>query len=313
MGDRAPLQKKPAITSSPTPAPLVQREEKKPKAEASGERTGTKEGKDKFSFQATLTLPLFSGLKLGPVSFLDSLKLTGSGEIQSDMLGIFPMSSNEFKTQLALDLAKLELANVKEKEDALRKGKLTFGTTLSASGGPTFSFNPFTHGGSIVPSLTLKGGATTPSLIPSPYGNLTFGSSLTLGGSVTDKFGEKSGLTSKADGKFGLSADYESPAFRNPALTLGGILGDSATITAGLSGTASGSLSREQPDGAPQVDKATGELGGGGTLGLTGKGKGVERFIKIEVKGAVGITRETGKVDAHTQSIFLGATTGFKF
>lgn len=306
--------KKPASSSPPIAAlPPQRQEKKKPQTEVSGERTGTKEAKDKFGFQATLTVPLLDNRSLGSVSFLDSLKLTGSGEAQSDMLSGFPMTSNKFKLNLAMTLAKLELANVKKKEDALRKGKLSFGTILSASGGPTFSFNPFAYDGTLGPLLTLKAGATTPSLIPSPYGNLTLDSSILLGGSGTQKFGEKSGFTSKADGKFRVALDYESPTLRGPAATLGHLLGETATITAGIGGTASGSLTHEKLNGAPPVDKIFGELSGGGTIGLTGKRKGVERFIKLEVKGAMVFNWETGKAETHTQSIFLGLTTGFKF
>ncbi len=294
----------PGHVRSATPPGLLQRQGK-PKASASGERTGTKEGQDKFSFKAELTVPLTDELKLGKVSFLDDLKLTGTGGfLGTPLLGVSPAEFEDVKLQMALTLAKLELESVKKKEEALRKGKLSFGTTLSASGGPTFSFDPSNVAGSLGTTLTTKFSATTPSLIPSSVGTLTLGTSVSGAGSLTQTLGPDAKSTPKGEAKAGVSADFKSAPSRHPALTLGGVLGDKASVTAGLTGSASGSITPEA---------TTGKLSGGLSLGLAGKGGGVERFIKLQVTGDISINQATGSATTTTKSLFLGLSTGFKF
>jgi hypothetical protein len=119
---------------------------------------------------------------------------------------------------------------------------------------------------------------------------------------VTRDLGSEGSATPKAEGKTGLEATFKSPA--SSALTLGGVLGTEAQVTAGLEASASGTLTPE---------KTSGKLAAGGSLGLTGKGGGVERFVKIQITGDIGIDREAGKATATTKSIFAGVTTGFKF
>lgn len=279
---------------SAAPAGRLQRRDK-PKATVSGERTGTKEGKDKFSFKADLTLPLTDELSFGSVYFLDNLKLSGSGSVSGEALSISPASLDKLKLEMALTLAKLELANVKTKEDALRKGKLSLGATLSASGGPTFSFDPFNVTSSLGVKLTAKFGATTPSLIPSSSGALTLGTSLSGTGSFTQTLGQEAMMTPKAEAKAGLSADFKFP----PVGRLGGY-----NVTAGLTGGASSAITPE---------KTSSKLSAGISGGLSGKTGGVEHFVKIQVTGDITIDHTGGSATTTTNSIFLGATTGFKF
>jgi len=292
-------------TVSAFAAGSLQREDK-PKATASGERTGTKEGKDKFSFKADLTVPLPSDLSFGSVSFLDELKLSGSGSVSGEALGTSPASFDELKLQLALTLAKLELANVKKKEDALRKGKLSFGTTFSGTGGPTFSFDPSNVTGSLGTSLTSTFGATTPSLIPSSVGTLTFGTSLSGTGSLTQTLGPEATATPKAEAKGDVSADFKSAP-------LGGLGGHS--VTAGLTGSASSAITPETTSAAGTVTPETtsSKFSAGASVGLSGKVLGAEHFVKIQVTGDVNINREAGTAATTTKSVFLGATTGFSF
>ncbi len=290
----------PAAMSAPLGA--LQRQDK-PKAGASGERTGTKEGKDKFSFKAEVTVPLTDDLKFGKLSLLDDLKLTGSGGfVGTPFLGSTPADIETLKLQMALTLAKIELETAKDKEEALRKGKLSFGTTLSASGGPSFSFDPSNVTGSLSTSVATKFSATTPSLIPSGAGTLTLGTSASATSSLTQTFGPDAALTPKVEGKAGVSADFKSAPSSN--LALGGVLGDKASVTAGATGSASTSLS---PEGT------TDKFSAGGSLGLSGKGVGSERFIKLQIMGDISIDQKIGEAATTTKSIFVGASTGFKF
>jgi hypothetical protein len=286
---------------SASPAGAIQRQGK-PKTSFSGERSGTKEGKDKFSFKAEVTVPLTAGLKFGPVSFLDELKLTGTGGVTGEALGASSAELEDLKLQLALTLAKLQLATTKDKAEELRRGKVSLGATLSGLGSQTFAFDPFDPQGSLGASLALKSAAITPSLLPSSRGDLTISPSLSATGSVTQELGAEGKTIPKAEGKVGLEAAFKSPAFAG--LTLGGALGEEAQVTAGLEAGASGSITPE---------KTSGKLTAGGSVGLAGKGKGVERFVKIQITGDIGLDREAGSATATTKSIFLGLTTGFKF
>lgn len=295
----------PGRAASAARAGQLQRDEKKgTETEVKGERSVTKEGKEKFGFEAEVSVPLTNRLHLGSFSFLDNLKLTGEGGVVGSPLLSAGATPEELKLQMALTLAKLELANVKDKAEALKRGKLSFGTTLSTSGGPTFAFDPFNPTGSLGLSLAAKAGATTPSLIPSRRGKLTFGASLSAGGSLTQTFGDKGASTSKADANFGLTANFESAPSKNPALTLGGVLGDKAKVTADLEGSASGSLTS---------DKTSGTLSGGGSIGITGTRKDVETFVKLKLTGDATLDHKAGSATTNTQSIFIGLSTGFKF
>lgn len=286
---------------SAAPAGAIQRQDK-PKTSVSGERTGTKEGKDKFGFKAEVTVPLTPDLEFGAVSFLDELKLTGAGGVTGEALGASSAELEDLKLQLALTLAKLELATTKDKAKELREGKLSLGATLSATGGATLAFDPFDPKGSLGASLTAKAGATTPSLLPSRFGELTLGSSITATGSATGELTAEGATATKAEGKAAFEASYKSPAYK--ALSLGGVLGKKAQVTAGYEESISASITPE---------KAGGKISVGGSLGLAGKGKEGERFIKIQITGDVGIDRAAGSAAASTKSIFVGATTGFKF
>jgi hypothetical protein len=201
-----------------------------------------------------------------------------------------------------LTLAKLQLATTKDKAKELRRGKVSLGATLSGLGSQTFAFDPFDPQGSLGASLALKSAAITPSLLPSSRGDLTISPSLSATGSVTRELGAEGKTIPKAEGKVGLEAAFKSPAFAG--LTLGGALGEEAQVTAGLEAGASGSITPE---------KTSGKLTAGGSVGLAGKGKGVERFVKIQITGDIGLDREAGSATATTKSIFLGLTTGFKF
>ncbi|HWW75426.1 MAG TPA: DUF4157 domain-containing protein, partial [Pyrinomonadaceae bacterium] len=293
---------------SASPAGLIQREEKKPEVKVSGERSGEKGEKeepavqDQFALKADVTLPV-SGVSFGAVSFLDNLKLTPSYTAKGPMLGLFPATSDEFKLKLAMELLKLEIANVKKKEDALRKGKLSLGATLSPTGVVTLPFDPAKPLSSLGASVELKAGATTPTLIPSAYGTFTLGSTFSATGSATQTFAPDK-TTPKAEGKTGVSLDYKSPASAHPLMTAGGLLGDKARVTAGIESTASGSLTPDKQSGAVTV---------GGSLGLTGERKGVETFVKLQVTGTFSADRKTGQAWANTSSVFVGLVGGFEF
>ncbi len=293
---------------SAAPAGYLQRQE--PKATASGERGGAmagkdkKEAKDKFSFKADLTIPVTDALTFGSLSILNELKLSGSTAFLGTPLGNGPTDTDPVKLELAMALVKLQLEKFKEKSEALKRGNLSFSAALNSTGGTTFSFNPDKTERSLASALSLKFGATTPSLIPSPYGQLTFGTSVSAGGSLTRTDGPDGTFTPKADSAVSLTGAYESKASKNRYLTLGRILGDEASVTAGfdLGGT-----------GAITPDKMSGGLSAGGSLGLTGTRKGVKQFIKLQVKGDIAVDRKTGSAATSTNSFFLGLATGFSF
>jgi len=163
----------------------------KPQATLSGERTGTKEGKDKFGFKAEVKVPLIPELtqnfKFGKIAFLDELKLTGAGAVTGETLGLSAAELDDLKLQVALTLARLELAKTKKKAEALREGHLSLGATLSATDGATFSFDPFDAKRSLGALFKTKVSATTPSLLSSAKGELT------LGGSITSGFDQEKG------------------------------------------------------------------------------------------------------------------------
>ncbi len=304
---------------SAAPVGLIQREEKKPTVEGSAERTGAEgtkekpEVKDQFTFKADVTVPL-SGVSLGAVSFLDDIKLSPSYTTSGPLLGVFPATSEEYKLQIALMLAKLEISNLKKKEDALRKGKLSLGVTLSTSGTSQLPFDPSKPLTSLGAALSLKAGATTPTLLPSRLGTLTLGTSLSAGGSLTHKPGDESATppvesktTPKAEGKVGAAVDYKSPSTRNPYLTMGGLLGDTAQVTAGLEGSTSGSIT---------PDERSGTLSGGVSLGITGKRKGYELVLKGQITGTITVNQKdtkTGTVETRTNGAFFGLSTGVNF
>jgi hypothetical protein len=297
------------LRASAAPAGLLQLEEKqgdgKTKTEISGEKTGTKKGEEKDTFKAEVTVPLSDELSFGSLAFLDSLKLTASTEFIGKPPALGTISS-DFKAKMALTLMKLKLENVKSEADALKKGKLSFGTTLGTSGLLTLPFNKFDPSGSLALALDAKAAATTRSLIPSGRGKLTLGASLSTGGSLThDLTDTKSTVTPKGTTKLGLGLDYESAPSRNRLMTLGGALGDKAQVTAGVEAGASGSLTREALGGGFDL---------GASVGLTGKRKGVERFVKIQFKTDFTADYNRGTATTKTEAAFLGLiTTGFKF
>lgn len=287
---------------------------KKLETEVKVERTGAepeKKGdpvKDKLGWEIGLTAPLTDELSFGAVSFLDQIKFTGEGGFLGEPLGA---EKEDIKLKLAMTLAKLELSNLKNKSDALKRGKLSFGTTLSATGGPTLKFDPLDVAGSLGLSLETKGSATTANIIPSSRGKLTLGTSLSGTGSLAQSLNEEK-LTQKADAKVGVAADYESKASAHPLMTLGGILGDKAKLTAGLEGTASGSFKREQA-GPLTTDTTSGKLSGGASIGLTGTRKNFETFVQIKLTVGASLDHKSGQATTRTESTFLGFTTGVKF
>jgi hypothetical protein len=283
------------------PAARIQRQEKSNPA-VSGERSVSEEGKYKFTFKAEVKVPVTPDLSLGPVSFLDDLKLTGSGGVSGEALGAGDASFDDLKLQLALRLAQLELATTKDKALALRKGKLSLGATLNTTGSQTFSFDPLKPKSSVGASFTLKPSLVSPTLLPARLGELTASSSLSATGSVTRDLGSEGSATPSAEVKAGTSIDYKSPSSRQ--LTLGGVLGKEAQVTAGLETGISGAITPE---------KTSGKLSGGASVGLSGKDKGTERYIKLQIKGDVGLDRKSGEATATTQSLFIGVSTGFKF
>lgn len=278
----------------------------KPKTTLSGERTGTKEGKDEFGFKAEVKVPLIPELtkkvEFGEVAFLDDLTLTGAGSVTGEALGLSEAELANLKLQVALTLARLELARARTKAEALREGQLSLGATLSATDGATFSFNPFDPKRSLAASLTTKVSAATPSLLPSGKGVLTLGGSITGAGSVAQEVGGEEKTTTKAEARVGSEATFKSAP--SSALSLGGVLGEEASITAGVETGASLAVTPE---------KTSGKLTAGGSLGLTGKAGGAERFIKIQVNGTIGLDQEEGNAAVSTRSVFVGASTGFKF
>jgi len=298
----------PGSTISHVQAGQIQRQEKgkekkKPEAEITAETTVTEKLESKFGFDAEVTVPLTEKLSFGSLAFLDELKIKGEGGV----LNIPPAASGtkleDPKLQLAIKLANFELTNVKDKAEALKRGKLSFGTTLNTSGGPTFPFDPNNPTGSLGASLAAKAAATTPSLIPSPQGKLTLGGSLSTSGSLKETFGDKDTFTPKAESKLGVGANYESKGSGRSAFTLGGLLGDKAKLTADVGGNLSGSVT---------PDKKSGELGAKVDLGLTGKRKGVETYVKLQLSGTVKLD-QAGTGTTTTKTVFLGLTTGVKF
>ena len=283
------------------PAASIQRQEKS-KPSVSGERSGTEEGKDKFTFKAEVKVPVTPDFSLGPVSFLDDLKLTGSGGASAASLGAGGASFDDLKLQLALRLAQLELATTKDKALALRKGKLSLGATLNTTESQTFSFDPFKSKSSVGTSFELKSSSVTPTLLPARLGELTASSTLSATGSLTRDLGAEGSTTPGAEAKAGTSLEFKSPSSRQ--LTLGGVLGKEAQVTAGLETSISGAITPE---------KTSGKLSGGGSVGLSGKDKETERYIKLQIKGDVGLDRKSGEATATTQSVFIGVATGFKF
>lgn len=288
--------------SAVTPGAL----QRQPKTKVSGERTGTKEGKDKFGFKADVTMPLTPDLttkfKFGKVAFLDELKLSGSGNVTGEALGTMGAELEDMKLQVALTLARLELAKAKDKAEALKAGQLSLGATLSATDGAALSFDPFDAKRTLGASLMTRVSAATPSLLPSRRGELTLGSSITATGSATQQVGGAGEATPKVEGKAGAEASFKSAA--SSSLSPGGVLGKEASITAGLETGASLSASPGEKRGS---------LSGGGSLGLTGTSGGTERFIRIQVKGEVSVNQKAGNAATTTQSVFIGATTGFNF
>jgi hypothetical protein len=308
------------LRASAAPAGLPQFEEKKeeekkkegdkkpaekPSVTFSGEKTGTKKGEEKFTVKAETTLPLFGDLSFGSLAFLDDLKLTTSADMVGKPLGLTPIS-NDFKLKMALTLMKLELESVKSKEEALKKGKYSFGASLGTTGGLTLPFDKFDPTGSLGLTLDTKAAATTASLIPAKRGKLTFGGSLSAGGSLTQNLGgDEPGFTPKAESKLGLALDFESVPSSNRFLTLGGALGDKAHVTAGLEAGGSGSVTNEEGGGGVNV---------GVNLGVSGERKGVERFIKIGFTTDFTANYDFGTATTKTETAFLGLiTTGFKF
>lgn len=280
-------------------------EKKKPSAEISGEQTGTKKGEEKDTFKAEVTVPISDAPTFGSVAFLDELKLTASSDFTGKPLALGTISS-DFKAKMALTLMKLELESVKSKADALKKGKLSFDTTLGTSGLLTLPFNKFDPSGSLALTLDSKAAATTRSLIPANRGKLTLGGSFSTGGSLThDLAAGKSTVTPKAESKLGLGLDYESADSRNRFMTLGGALGDKAHATAGLEAGASGSVTPDELEGGINL---------GASVGLAGTRKGMERFIKLQFKTDITSNYNFGTATAKTETVFLGLiTTGFKF
>jgi len=321
--------------ASPVRAGHVQRQKKdqqKPKkkigeSEVKFERKGKqpeKPGepvKDNFTFEGEMKLPMpGGGVSFGAVSFLEDFKLSSEGGFLGDPLGA---EYDDLKLKLAMTMAKIELSNVKNKEDALRWGKVAFNTTLTGSGGPTFKFNPNNVIGDLGLQLQSKFSATTGNFIPSSRGKLTFGTSVTATGSLTQPLDENP-LKPKAEGKVGVQADYESRDFRHPAATLGGLLGDKAKIVAGIEGEAAGSYTPElppavKPGALPTPATTTGSLGGGISLGLQGTRKNAEIFIKLKLSGKGSIDHKAGTAAAEATTTykgfegFLGLTTGVKF
>jgi hypothetical protein len=296
------------LRASAAPTGLLQLEEKKgeekkPSTEFSGEQTGTKKGEEKDTFKAELTVPLNDDLTFGSLTILDDFKLTASSETTGKPLGSI---ASDFKAKMALTLMKLELESVKSKADALKKGKLSFGTTLGTSGLLTLPFNKFDPSGSLALTLDAKAAATSRSLIPAKRGKLTLGLSASTEGSLTnDLAAGKSTVTPKAETKLGVAADYESASSSNRYRTLGGALGDKAHFTAGFEAGASGSLTPEALGGGFNL---------GASFGLAGTRKGIERFIKIEFKTDVNTDYKFGTATAKTETVFLGMiTTGFRF
>lgn len=285
------------------------------------ERTGKEPGKtgdpvkDSFKVEAELTVPMpGGGVSFGAISFLDELKLSGEGSFLGD-----PLGAEEWKSKIALTMMKLELSNLKNKEDAITRGKVSFGTTLTATGGPTLKFDPYDVTGSLGVQLQSKFSATTANIIPSKYGKLTLGTSLSATGSVTQPLDE--GVAKpKIEGKAGVSASYESRETSHPAATIGGLLGDKAKFTAGLEGEAGGSyvpeLEGATAGATPTPATSTGKFGGGLSIGLAGKRKKTEIFLKLKLSGNANINHQAGIVTTESKTTFEGfggLTTGVKF
>jgi len=291
-----------------TAGSLQRQDKKKPEGGLSIERGFEKkpeEAKNKFSFSADLTVPLTPGLRLGPLFFLEDLKLQTKGSKESEMP--IPISGTDIaslQTQIALGIARLEVPKLKLPANL---GTLSLGAKLGATGSLTQKFGEGGGlGGSLGTSASLEAGYKSPSLLPSSMGSLTLGTSLGASGSLTEKFGQGGGFTPKVGAKAGLEASYKSPASTSPFLTLGGLLGEQASLSLGATAGLSSEFTPEKGSSA--------KLSTSGTLGLTGtRPKGPETFIKLKISGDAGLNLATGDLEAKSQSFFLGLTGGFKF
>lgn len=283
------------------------------------ERTGKepeKKGdpvKDSFKIEAEMTAPLTDELSFGAISFLDEMKISGEGGALGEPLGA---EYEDLKFKMAMTLAKLELSNLKDKADALKRGKLSLGSKLTAVGGPTFKFDPGDVTGSLGLSLATRASATTANLIPSSRGKATLGTSLSNTLSLTQPLGVGA-VKPKIEGGFGVTADFESRASKHPLMTLGGLLGDKAKFTAGLEGEASGSYAPQResdtPGKPPTPATTIGKLSGGASIGLTGTRKNVETFVKLKLTGNVSLNHQAGTATTFTEMGFLGLFGGVKF
>jgi hypothetical protein len=261
---------------------------------------------NKFSFTADVTSPLVPGLRLGPAFFLEKLKLETRGSSESaEPLSLGETQISSLQTKLALDLARLEMGKLKLPANL---GTLSLGTKLGASASTAFALGEDFQfkKGSLATTASLEGGYATPSLLSPRLGELSLSAKLRATGSLTGSFGEESKFLPKVTGEAGLESSYQSPYYRSPYLTLGGVMGEKARFSAGAETGFGVEYGSEKGLGS--------KLSAGGFLGISGmREKGPETFIKLKVTGEVDLDLQQGKINSKSESLFLGFTAGAKF
>jgi hypothetical protein len=277
----------------------------------------SKKNKNKFSFTANVKVPLLSSLKLGPMVFLENLKIKTQGSEETEnAIAISGIDISKLQTDVALRIVRLKVPEL-----TLPKfGKLNLGANIESTGTVTTNFSELTrYSGSLGATTNFEAGYKSESALPPELGELTFGTKLTATGSLKQSFGEseKSStkapseqkeigkkLTPTAKGTANVEAGYESPPLQGTVATLGGLLGEESKITLGAG--ASFSITGEKEK------KPTSKISTTGTIGLQGV-KGQQPFIKLQIKGDVDIDLQKGKIDSTSQSLFFGIISGFKF
>ncbi|MFL6245704.1 MAG: DUF4157 domain-containing protein [Thermoanaerobaculia bacterium] len=263
--------------------------------------------KNKFGFSGEATIPLLPGAKLGPVLFLDNLKLKAEGEKEIEIDPNNPPKQQvpgpadieHVQTEAAIGLIKLEVPKLEARG-------FTFGAGIETSGKLSYGTDKGAGAG-VGATATIDAGYKSPSLLPKSAGELNLSAGLKATGSAdiaTDGKG-----TAKATGKTTLGAAYKSPVLRGPGGTLLGILGDKANLSLGAEGTLTGTAETDNDPATKQKDP-TAKLGAGGSVALTGAGKN-QQFVKLKVTGEAAIG--PNGLDPASKATVVNLSVGFKF
>jgi hypothetical protein len=298
------------------PAGGIQRQDAKKKPEgkfAVSRGGGVKEGEpsNSFSFEASYSVPLTPGLHFGAVSFLDKLdfKLKGSTTSPEPLLDTTELQ--KLQIDLALRLARLELLKLKL-GGGDTPGELSLGGGLSTTGGvgTGFGSDPSTTG-TLGTKANLDLGLKSPSLLPSSAGKLTFGVGLGGEAGASTVLGPEGTSSVALGGKAKLEGNYESPALRGSVATLGGLLGDSARVKAGVEA----GLSADWKQEIGEEGKSGSKLSGGGSLTLEGSGRGPFEapFVQVKVTGEAAMDLQEMEIQRSNVSATVTGAVGFRF